>query len=230
MFRPSELSPRARNIAAGLIQRAWGWVSAVGMVAPDDAAGRRFRSMGRASGIAFPPGAVYGERWIAIGSETMIGPHVSMAVGMPNEPIDIERDPVITIGDRCKVGRGTSLVGRCGIHIGDDVTIGPNVYITDHNHSYDDPNVPIARQFPAEDAVHIGAGSWLATGVIVLPGATIGRNVTVAAGSVVRGDVPDHSVIAGAPARVVRSYAPDTGWTPPLGPRVVEPPADWATG
>ncbi|MBA3653341.1 MAG: acyltransferase [Actinobacteria bacterium] len=228
MFAPSELSPRLRNLVAGLIQRTWGWVSAVGMVSPDDAAGRRFRAMGRASGIAFPPGAVYGEQWISIGSETMIGPNVSLAVGIPGEPIDDERPPVIAIGDRCNVGRGTSIIGRCAITIDDDVTIGPNVYITDHNHAYDDVGVPIGRQFPIGDAVHIGAGSWLATGVIVLPGARIGRNVAVAAGSVVRGEIPDHAVIAGAPARVVRRYYADAGWDPPRD-APPPPPEGWTT-
>jgi serine acetyltransferase len=200
------------------------------MVSPDDAAGRRFRSLGRASGLCFPPGAVYGEGWITIGSETMIGPNVSLAVGMPGEPLDPAGPPVITIGDRCNIGRGTSIIGRCGITVGDDVTMGPNVYITDHNHTYDDPSTPVGRQFPSEDAVAIGAGSWLATGVIVLPGARIGRNVTVAAGSVVRGDVPDHAVVAGVPARVVRRYEPATGWMPPVPARVVNEPAGWANG
>jgi acetyltransferase-like isoleucine patch superfamily enzyme len=49
--------------------------------------------------------------------------------------------------------------------------------------------------------------------VIILPGAVIGRNVVVAAGSVVRGTVPDCCVIAGVPARVVREYVSGNGWT-----------------
>jgi acetyltransferase-like isoleucine patch superfamily enzyme len=231
VFAPSELSPRVRNVAAGLIHRAWEWVTAVGMIGPDDRAGRRFRAFGRASGIAFPPGAVYGQRWITIGAGTMIGPHVSMAVGMPTEVLD-ENDPVvIVIGDRCNVGRGTSLVGRVGIEIGDDVTIGPDVYITDHNHTYDDPAVPIAMQYPTAAPVRIGAGSWLAAGAIVLPGTTIGRNVTVAAGAVVRGDVPDHAVVAGVPAKVVRRYDSAAGWIPPIAPTArPDPPPGWSTG
>ena len=49
---------------------------------------------------------------------------------------------------------------------------------------------------------------------MVLPGACIGRNVVIAAGSVVRGTVPDRCVVAGVPARVVRSYVPGDGWLP----------------
>jgi acetyltransferase-like isoleucine patch superfamily enzyme len=175
--------------------------------------------MGRDSCIAFPPGAVFGERWISIGSATLIGPYVSLAVGMPNETIDPNANPVIIIGHRCTVGRGNSIIGRCRIEIEDDVTIGPNVYITDHNHSYADVALPIAQQWLTEDPVRIGAGSWLGAGVIVLPGADIGRNVTVAAGSVVRGWIPDRSVVAGAPARVVRRHIEGEGWVPPITSR-----------
>ena len=216
---PVELPTLARNFAAGVIYRTWRWVTDVATISPPDAAARRFRSMGRDSCIAFPPGAVFGERWISIGAATLIGPYVSLAVGMPSETIDPDAEPVIVIGDRCTVGRGNSIIGRCRIEIEDDVTMGPNVYITDHNHSYADVAVPIAQQWLTEDPVRIGAGSWLGAGVIVLPGAHIGRNVTVAAGSVVRGWIPDRSVVAGAPARVVRRHIEGEGWVPPIRSR-----------
>jgi len=96
--------------------------------------------------------------------------------------------------------------------IGDDVFTGPYVYVTDQNHGYADPDTPIGRQFPVNTPVRIGAGSWLGAGAIILPGACIGRNVVVAAGSVVRGEVPDYSVVAGVPARVVRRHDPAAGW------------------
>jgi acetyltransferase-like isoleucine patch superfamily enzyme len=64
-------------------------------------------------------------------------------------------------------------------------------------------------------AVSIGTGSWLGTGAIVLPGSVLGRNVVVAAGSVVRGKFPDQCVVAGVPARIVREYVPGAGWSAP---------------
>jgi acetyltransferase-like isoleucine patch superfamily enzyme len=224
VFAAADLSPKVRNLAAAFIHWAWEWIATVGCVGPDDALGRRYRYMGDNSCIAFPPGSVFGERAIEIGAETLIGPYVSLAAGMPgNAPIG-DGDAVIVIGERCSIGRGTSIVGLRHIEIGDDVAIGPNVYITDHNHSYDDVTVPIAGQWPTEDPVRIGAGSWLGTGVIVLPGSDIGVHVTVAAGSVVRGPVPDRSVVAGAPARVVRRYADDARWVPPLRPSTIRRP------
>jgi acetyltransferase-like isoleucine patch superfamily enzyme len=200
-----------------VVHRIWQWATVNGAVGPSDKRGKRFQLMGPGSLIAFPPGAVFGERLIRIGAGTMIGPHVSLAAGMhPDEPLQVPGGVVITIGDRCMIGRGNSIIGRCSIEIGDDVTTAPNVYITDHNHSYGDVTIPVGRQWPIEDPVRIGAGCWLGTGVVVLPGADIGKNVTVAAGSVVRGTIPDFSVIAGAPAKVVRQHTDADGWTPPL--------------
>lgn len=89
-----------------------------------------------------------------------------------------------------------------------------NNLLTDQNHNYKDPGTPIGRQLPVNRAVSIGAGSWLGAGAIVLPGARIGRNVVIAAGSVVRGEVPDRCVVAGVPAKVVREHTGD-GWRPP---------------
>jgi serine acetyltransferase len=222
----ARLRRRARGVAADAIHEAWRLAGVIGAVGPDDARGRRFAAMGHGSCIAFPPGAVFGERLISIGASTLIGPNVSLAVGMhPDEPLQVPGGVVIRIGDRCVIGRGVSIIGRCSIEIEDDVTTGPNVYITDHNHSYEDLTIPIGRQWPAEDPVRIGAGSWLGTGVVVLPGATIGRHVTVAAGSVVRGTIPDRAVVAGVPAKIVRRHVDGEGWVPSLRRQVATP--DW---
>ncbi|HEY3881348.1 MAG TPA: acyltransferase [Trebonia sp.] len=89
-----------------------------------------------------------------------------------------------------------------------------NSLLTDQNHGYEDPDTPIGRQFPVNRPVSVGAGSWLGAGAIILPGTAIGRNVVVAAGSVVRGEIPDRSVVAGIPAKVVREHTA-AGWQPP---------------
>ena len=122
---------------------------------------------------------------------------------------------MLRVGDHCVIGRGSHIIAHHSIVIGNDVFTGPYVYITDQNHGYADPDVPIGRQWPSNTAVSIGPGTWLGAGVIVLPGAQIGRNVVVAAGSVVRGLVPDRCVIAGVPAKVVREYVAGDGWSRP---------------
>lgn len=197
----------------------------LGIVASGDALSRRYRRMGPGSSIGFPPGAVFGEEWITIGSGTMIGPHVSLAAGMPGEYFPPETGAIVSIGDRCAIGRGSTILGRARIEIGDDVMTGPHVYITDHNHTYDELDVPIGKQWFEHDPVSIGAGSWIGAGAIILPGAKLGRHVTVAGGAVVRGEIPDNSVVAGIPAKVVRRYV-DGEWVPPLTRRI-DTPEGW---
>jgi acetyltransferase-like isoleucine patch superfamily enzyme len=204
-----------RQAFAGLVHRGWQSIQAAALITADTAAGRRFARFGRGSSMAFPAGAVFGERWIEIGEDTMIGMHVTLCAGMvPGQ--DLGGQPVLRIGDRCVIGRGSHIVAHRSVEIGDDVFTGPYVYITDQNHVYTDPSVPIGRQWPRNDTVSIGPGTWLGAGAIILPGATVGRNVVVAAGSVVRGVVPDCCVVAGVPAKIVREYVAGTGWKPPV--------------
>ncbi len=106
-------------------------------------------------------------------------------------------DRVVGIGDRCLLGKGSSIVGHLSIEIGDDVWTGPHVYVTDQNHGYEDVELPISHQTMPERPVVIGDGSWLGYGAVVLPGARIGRHVVVGAGSVVVGDLPDRCVAVG---------------------------------
>jgi acetyltransferase-like isoleucine patch superfamily enzyme len=112
-------------------------------------------------------------------------------------------DRVVSIGDRCLIGRGSGIVGHLGVDIGDDVWTGHHVYVTDQNHGYTDPRLPISRQVQPERPVRIGAGSWLGHGTVVLPGAQIGEHVVIGANSVVTGEIPAFTVAVGAPARVV---------------------------
>jgi acetyltransferase-like isoleucine patch superfamily enzyme len=197
------------------VHRAWQAVQNAGVITPDTAAGQKFAAFGRGSVFAFPAGSVYGERWIAVGEGTLIGMHVTLSAGMvPGQ--DLGPVPVLRIGDRCVIGLGSHVVAHHSIAIGDDVFAGPYVCITDQNHGYADPEMPIGRQSPRNTAVCIGPGTWIGAGAIILPGACIGRNVVVAAGSVVRGVIPDRRVVAGVPARVVREYVAGDGWSPPL--------------
>jgi acetyltransferase-like isoleucine patch superfamily enzyme len=225
-LEPKDFSPRTRQAASWVINRAWNLISVLGVVASGDVLSERFLSMGQGSSIAFPPGATFGEGWISIGSGTMIGPHVSLAAGMYGEYFPPDTGAIVSIGDRCSIGRGSTILGRARIEIGDDVMTGPHVYITDHNHTYDDLEVPIGRQWFEHDPVSIGAGSWIGAGAIILPGSRIGRHVTVAGGAVVRGEIPDNSVVAGVPAKVVRRYVDGEGWDPPLT-RTVDTPDGW---
>jgi acetyltransferase-like isoleucine patch superfamily enzyme len=121
-------------------------------------------------------------------------------------------NPVVSIGDRCLIGKGSGIVGHFSITIGNDVWTGHHVYITDQNHGYEDVSVPISKQSQPERAVIIGDGSWLGHGSIILPGVTIGEHVVIGANSVVTRNIPSFSVAVGSPARVIRQYVESEGW------------------
>ena len=207
---------RWQAATSAAVHASWRAMQRAGTVTGESPAGRRFAAFGPGSMMAFPTGAVFGERWIEIGEDTMIAEQVTLCAGMmPGH--DLGDQPVLRVGSRCVLGRGSHIVAHHSILIGDDVFTGPYVYITDQNHAYADPDVPIGRQWPVNTAVSIGSGTWLGAGTVILPGARVGRNVVVAAGSVVRGTVPDRCVVAGVPARVVREYVSGTGWARPAG-------------
>ncbi len=195
-----------------LVQAGWTKVVRYGAIGPQHRRARRFARFGAGSMVAFPPTVIFGEERIEIGTGTTIGPLATLSAGFPSQ-IGMSGDPVITIGDRTMLGKGIGIVGHERIDIGDDIWTGHFVYITDQNHGYEDVDLPIGTQLWKNDPVSIGSGSWLGHGAVVLPGSRIGRHVVVAAGAVVAGlDVPDRSVVAGVPARVVKRYVDGQGW------------------
>jgi acetyltransferase-like isoleucine patch superfamily enzyme len=194
---------RVRWRAGEVVHRAWEEVQELGAIGPRTHRGRRFGAFGDGSVVCFPPAALVNERYIHIGAGTVIGPQVTLSAGMVPGQVCVS-DPVVRIGDRCLIGRGSGIVGHLSIEIGDDVWTGQHVYITDQNHGYEDLDRPISVQAMPERPVRIGAGSWLGHGTVVLPGTTIGRHVVIGANSVVRGDIPDFSIAAGNPAKVIR--------------------------
>lgn len=200
------------RVSGDLIHAAWNGTARWGAIGPRHRRARGFSRFGDGSMIAFPPTVVFGEGRIAIGHTTTIGPLASLSAGMPAQA-GVRGEPIITIGDRCVLGKGIGIVGHERIEIGDDIWTGHYVYISDQNHGYEDLERPIGVQMWKNDPVSIGDGSWLGHGAIVLPGSRIGRHVVVAAGAVVTGlHAPDNSVVAGVPARVVKRYVAGNGW------------------
>lgn len=103
----------------------------------------------------------------------------------------------LRIGDGCGFS-GASICAEKSIRIGRQVRVGANTTITDTNWHSDDPRVSPPRPVVIEDGV------WLGMRVLVLPGARIGKNSVIGAGSIVTGEIPANCIAAGAPARVLR--------------------------
>lgn len=195
------------------VRRSLEWL---GEITPGTRSAARFGSFGQASLIGFPQATIMGERAIHIGTETLIGRECTLTVGYgPDQKSLPERG--LVIGDRCVFGAFSTLTAHEGIEIGDDVWFGQGVFVSDASHGYQDPDEPIGRQLGSHQRVSIGSGSWIGHRAMILPGARIGRNVVVGAGSVVRGEVPDHAVVAGVPARILRRFEPGVGWVSESG-------------
>jgi acetyltransferase-like isoleucine patch superfamily enzyme len=110
-----------------------------------------------------------------------------------------------TIGERAYIGP------RC--HLGwalieDDVLLAAGVHVPSgaRTHGIDDVSMPIRDQQTLKTPVRIGKGSWIGSAAVVM--ADVGRDVVVAAGAVVTRPLPDATIAAGVPARVLRSRRP----------------------
>jgi serine acetyltransferase len=187
------------------------YVNEVATVGPDDDYATSFFYFGNHAALMAPQGVIYNERYLSIGDETLIGPNVCLTAGI-NGDQEMLATPTVSIGKRCVIGRGSHIIGHWSIELGDEIQTGPYVYITDQNHTYEGLDEPVGWQRPVEAAVKIGSGSWLGANVVILPGTTLGPNTTVAAGAVVRGEFPDHVVLGGVPAKVLRHYSERDGW------------------
>jgi len=211
-----------RRLINRAIHAGWRWVERSGAIAPGTRLGAEFGSLGVGSCIAFPPATLFGTRSVHVGAGTLIGRSCTLTVGyMPGDE-DLPAYGLV-IGERCVIGARTSLTAHASIVIGNDVWCGQDVFVSDRSHGYQDPETPIGAQFGEHHPVSIGSGSWIGHGAIILPGTVIGRNVVVAAGSVVRGTVEDHAVVGGTPARVIRRLEEGIGWTYPDGGGDVRP-------
>jgi acetyltransferase-like isoleucine patch superfamily enzyme len=200
-----------RNMSGVVVRKGWELVQRYGSIGPTSRAAKAFGSFGMGSVVCFPYEDIVNPYAMSIGSGTIVGKGAVLACGWGPGHEGLPPD-MLRIGDRCLLGRGSSIVAHNSIVLEDDVWTGQQVHITDMNHGYVVIDEPISRQAEPDAPVRIGAGSWLGHHVVVLPGVTIGRHVVVGAGSIVTRDLPDFSVAVGSPARVVRRYLPDDGW------------------
>jgi len=104
----------------------------------------------------------------------------------------------IKIGDNVVINRRTYLDGRIGIHIKNNVSISPEVYIVSLEHN---PNDPLFSTRGSE--VVIESHTWIGARAMILPGVHIGEGAIVGAGAVVAKDVEPYQIVAGVPARVI---------------------------
>ncbi len=108
-----------------------------------------------------------------------------------------------TVGDNFFLNVNCKLMDSGKITIGDNVFIAPNVCLVTEEHALDVEQRLKGLEYAYP--INIGDNVWLCTGVIVLPGVTIGSNSVIGAGSVVTKDIPPNSLAVGNPCKVIRS-------------------------
>jgi acetyltransferase-like isoleucine patch superfamily enzyme len=123
--------------------------------------------------------------------------HVYNFRNLPHSGIKIGRDSL--------VGEYSVIRGQGGVQIGDRVYTSPFTQIIAVNHVFDDPNRPFVEQGITAEGITIEDDVWLGAGAIVTDGVRIGKGAVVAAGAVVTKDVPPHTVVAGIPAKAIKT-------------------------
>jgi acetyltransferase-like isoleucine patch superfamily enzyme len=97
------------------------------------------------------------------------------------------------------------------IVIEDDVAIGAGVHFYVNDHRFDRIDIPIKYQgyYPSAE-IRVCKGAWIGANAIILLGVTIGENAVVGAGSIVTMDVKPFTVVAGNPARLIKTIKPNS--------------------
>lgn len=128
-------------------------------------------------------------------------------------PKDNQNYRRIIFGNNIQVNDFVHISAINHVDIGDNCLLASHVYISDNSHGLyigtpndSDPNTPPTQREYITKAVHIGSNCWIGEGVIILPGVTIGSGCIIGAHSVVNKYIPDNSIAAGTPAKIIKQY------------------------
>lgn len=142
---------------------------------------------------------------VAIGAGSVVGDHSWLNVCLRDGQTRMR------IGEKVLVGRFAVLSTAGEFEIGSFSVLAPRVYISDADHQYQDIQTPILMQsVTLNRRLIIEENCWIGINAVVTGNLTVGRGSVVAAGSVVTKSVPPFSVVAGAPARIIKAYNPKT--------------------
>jgi acetyltransferase-like isoleucine patch superfamily enzyme len=147
-------------------------------------------------------------KYIKIGDRVSLERNVWLnIVGIPDND-----EPIIILEDGCKLQRGCVISAKNQIQIQRNTIFGPSVFITDHNHAFEDVTVPIAHQGEAAGGtIRIEEGCWIGFGAAIVGNQgelVIGRNSLVGANSLLTRSVHPYSIVTGNPARTAKHYDP----------------------
>jgi virginiamycin A acetyltransferase len=112
----------------------------------------------------------------------------------------------VIIGQHCYINPGCVIYTGNGIWMGDYVLLAPGVMLMPTNHAYERRDVVIRHQgfLPSKGGIIIEDDVWIGANTVVLDGAVIRKGAVIAAGSMVKGEVPSYEVWGGTPAKKIR--------------------------
>ena len=161
-----------------------------------------FQQWGHGSWIQ-PPATISSFKSILIGKNVFIRENAWLNV-TENPGLDF---PSLIIGDGSYIGRFVQINAYKSVTLEKNVLISDRVFISDVDHGYEDPEIPIMfQEIRYKGPVKLCEGCWIGIGVVILPGVTIGKNAVVAANAVVTHDVPPRCIAAGIPAKIIKSW------------------------
>lgn len=111
-------------------------------------------------------------------------------------------DGVLEIGEGTYFNRYCMISAHEHVTVGKHCMFGPGVKIFDNNHKHS-PKTGVSSQLNTAP-IFIGDNSWVASDAIILKGAYIGKNCVIGAGCIVRGTVPDGSVVTNKQELMIR--------------------------
>jgi acetyltransferase-like isoleucine patch superfamily enzyme len=110
----------------------------------------------------------------------------------------------VFVGTNAYIGHHCSFGSTAEVRIGANCIIANGVVFVDDDHNFDRIDVPIREQGVRSQPITIEDDVWIGSGARILRGVHIGTHAIIAAGAVVRTDVPSYAIVGGVPARVLK--------------------------
>ena len=168
-------------------------------------------STGTNARIEYPVFKIEGPEYMEVGNNSSIGEHAWLACYDRSQEQLFQ--PSLTIGDDVRIGNNACITVVDEVSIADGCLFSDYVYISDHSHDFDpSSNAPlVSRPLKIGGKVRIGRNTFVGMRAMIMPGVALGDHSVVAAGAIVTKSFPAYSMLAGAPAKLLKTFSLEKG-------------------